>query len=141
MGITPSWHAWLTLAGGTTLCKINGTNGFIKEKITKEKEIYQGKTEKLPRKKTPRKIPDKTKNQGSEGQGEAPSTEVAAEDRSSSNPPKGTPPQSKNPCKQTSGHESRGNKRDKLNGTNGAKFAVFRRFSLIFADFRVPWEL
>ena len=31
---------------------------------------------------------------------------------------------------------SRGIKRDKLNGTNGAKFAVFRRFSLIFADFR-----
>ena len=30
---------------------------------------------------------------------------------------------------------SRGIKRDKLNGTNGAEFAVFRRFSLIFADF------
>ena len=29
-----------------------------------------------------------------------------------------------------------GTKRDKLNGTNAAKFAVFRRFSLIFADFR-----
>ena len=31
---------------------------------------------------------------------------------------------------------SRGTKRDKLNGTNRAEFAVFRRFSLIFADFR-----
>ena len=29
---------------------------------------------------------------------------------------------------------SRGIERDKLEGTNGAKFAVFRRFSLIFAD-------
>ena len=36
---------------------------------------------------------------------------------------------------------SRGTKRNKLNGTNGAKFAVFRRFSLIFADFRFSWEL
>ena len=32
-------------------------------------------------------------------------------------------------------------KRDKLNGTNRAKFAVFRRCSLIFADFRFSWEL
>ena len=30
---------------------------------------------------------------------------------------------------------SRGIKRDKLNGTNRAELAVFRRFSLIFADF------
>ena len=29
-------------------------------------------------------------------------------------------------------------KRDKLNGTNGAEFAVFHRF---FADFRFSWEL
>ena len=36
---------------------------------------------------------------------------------------------------------SRGIKRDKLNGTNGTEFAVFRRFSLIFADFRFSWEL
>ena len=36
---------------------------------------------------------------------------------------------------------SRGIKRDKLNGTNQAEFAVFRRFSLIFADFRFSWEL
>ena len=35
----------------------------------------------------------------------------------------------------------RGIKRDKLKGTNGAEFAVFRRFSLIFADFRFSWEL
>ena len=36
---------------------------------------------------------------------------------------------------------SQGIKRDKLKGTNGAKFAVFfRRFSLIFADFRFSWE-
>ena len=26
-------------------------------------------------------------------------------------------------------------------GTNGAKFAVFRRFSLIFVDFRFSWEI
>ena len=31
--------------------------------------------------------------------------------------------------------------RDKLNGTNRAEFAAFRRFSLIFADFRFSWEL
>ena len=31
---------------------------------------------------------------------------------------------------------SRGTKRDKLSGTNGVKFTVSRRFSLIFADFR-----
>ena len=32
--------------------------------------------------------------------------------------------------------------RDNLNGTNGAKFAVFHRFSLIFADFRFfSWKL
>ena len=36
---------------------------------------------------------------------------------------------------------SRGIRRDKLNGTNGADFAVFRRFSLTFADFRFSWEL
>ena len=36
---------------------------------------------------------------------------------------------------------SRGNKRDKLKGTNGAEFAVFRRFSLMIADFRFSWEL
>ena len=36
---------------------------------------------------------------------------------------------------------SMGIKRDKLNGTNGAKFAVFRRFvSPIFADFRFSWN-
>ena len=33
---------------------------------------------------------------------------------------------------------SRGVKRDKLNGTNGAKFADFR---CLFADFRFSWEL
>ena len=38
-------------------------------------------------------------------------------------------------------HNSRATKRDKLNGTNRAEFAVFRRFSLIFADFRFSWEL
>ena len=32
-------------------------------------------------------------------------------------------------------------KRDKLKGTNGAQSAVFRRFSLIFANFRFSWEL
>ena len=32
-------------------------------------------------------------------------------------------------------------KGDKLNGTNGAEFAVFRRFSLIFADLRFSLEL
>ena len=32
-------------------------------------------------------------------------------------------------------YRSGGIKRDKLKGTNGAKFAVVRRFSLIFADF------
>ena len=37
--------------------------------------------------------------------------------------------------------KSRGIKRDKLKGRNGAKFAVSHRFSLIFADFRVSWEL
>ena len=42
--------------------------------------------------------------------------------------------------------QSRGIKRDKQNGTNGAKVAVFfffffRRFSQIFADFRFSWEL
>ena len=37
--------------------------------------------------------------------------------------------------------DSRGIKRDKLNGTNGAEFAVFRRISLTFADFRFSWEL
>ena len=41
----------------------------------------------------------------------------------------------------SSGFGSSGIKRDKLNGTNGPKFAVFRRFSLIFADFRFSWEL
>ena len=37
---------------------------------------------------------------------------------------------------------SRGNKRDKMKGTNGAKylFAVHCRFSLIFEDFRSSWE-
>ena len=35
-----------------------------------------------------------------------------------------------------SGHLSRGNRRDKLKGTNGANFAVFW-----FADFRFSWEL
>ena len=35
--------------------------------------------------------------------------------------------------------ESRGIKRAKLKGTNGAKFAVF--FSQIFTDFRFSWEL
>ena len=39
------------------------------------------------------------------------------------------------------GLQSRGIKRDKLNGTNRAEFAVFRRFSLSFADFRFSWEL
>ena len=34
-----------------------------------------------------------------------------------------------------------GELKGKLNGTNQAEFAVFRRFSLIFADFRFPWEL
>ena len=34
---------------------------------------------------------------------------------------------------------SRGNKRDKLKGTNGARFAAFRRFSLILADFHFSW--
>ena len=34
------------------------------------------------------------------------------------------------------GANLKGNKRDKLNGTNGAKVALFRRFSLIFADYR-----
>ena len=33
---------------------------------------------------------------------------------------------------------TRGIKRDKLNGTNGAKFAVFRRFSLILQIFVFP---
>ena len=37
--------------------------------------------------------------------------------------------------------ESRGTKRDKLNGTNRAEFAVFRRISLTFADFRFSWEV
>ena len=37
--------------------------------------------------------------------------------------------------------ESSGNKRAKLKGTNGGKFAVLPRFLLIFADFRVSWEL
>ena len=37
--------------------------------------------------------------------------------------------------------KSRGIKRDKLNGTNRAKFAVFRRFSLIFADFLFFWGI
>ena len=41
----------------------------------------------------------------------------------------------RNPC------HSRGINRNKLKGTNGAKFTVFRRFSLIFADFRFSWEL
>ena len=42
----------------------------------------------------------------------------------------------------SSGHcISSGIKRDKLKGTNGAKFAVFRRLSLIFADFRFSWKL
>ena len=36
---------------------------------------------------------------------------------------------------------SRGIKRDKLQGTSGAKFAVFRTFSLIFVDFRFSWKL
>ena len=36
---------------------------------------------------------------------------------------------------------SRGIKRDKLNGTNRAEFADFRRFSLIFADFHFSWEV
>ena len=37
---------------------------------------------------------------------------------------------------------SRGAKRDKLNGTKGAEFAVFfRRFSVIFADFRFSLDL
>ena len=36
---------------------------------------------------------------------------------------------------------SRGIERDKLNGTNRAEFAVFRRFSLNFAAFRFSWEL
>ena len=35
---------------------------------------------------------------------------------------------------------SRGIKRDKLQGTNGAKFALLRRFSLIFADYRFSQE-
>ena len=41
----------------------------------------------------------------------------------------------------TKDKNSGGIKRDKLKGTNGAKFAVFRRFWLIFADFRFSWEL
>ena len=36
---------------------------------------------------------------------------------------------------------SRGIKRDKLHGTNGAEFAVFRRFLQIFADFHFSWKL
>ena len=36
---------------------------------------------------------------------------------------------------------SSGIKRDKLNGTNGAEFAVFRRFLPIFTDFRFSWKL
>ena len=36
---------------------------------------------------------------------------------------------------------SRGIKRDKLNGTSRAEFAAFRRFSLIFADFRFSWGI
>ena len=36
---------------------------------------------------------------------------------------------------------SRGTKRNKLNGANGAEFAVFHRFSLILADFPFSWEL
>ena len=38
-------------------------------------------------------------------------------------------------------HRSKGMKRDKLNGTNGAEFADFRRFCLICADFRFSWKL
>ena len=35
----------------------------------------------------------------------------------------------------------RGNLNGKIKGTNGAKFSVFRRFSLILADLRFSWEL
>ena len=34
----------------------------------------------------------------------------------------------------------KGNRRDKLNGTNRAEFAVFHRSSLILTDFRFSWK-
>ena len=43
------------------LCKIHPKNHSTKEKFTKEKQIYQGKTQFLPRKHLPRKIPVKKK--------------------------------------------------------------------------------